>query len=108
MQNRLFGLPLSLVVALMVILGALFNREFFFIGKWVVVVALVLYVAYNLKFAIWVAKTVKKREMNDISLAVIVAIFLVTAISIIFSNKIPFFLIIFFLACDYLIKDKKR
>ena len=107
MKNRLFGLPISLIVALMVVLGALFSREFFHIGKWIVIVALATYVVWNLKFFVWVAKTIKVREMKEIVLGSIVLFFAITMLSIILSNTIPFFMIVLLLACDYLIKDKK-
>ena len=108
MQNRLFGLPFSLIVALMVILGALFHREFPRVGEWVVTVAIVAYLVYNLKFAIWVARGIKRRELKEIALLAIYVGFAVMIPTIVVSHSIQFFLIVFFLACDYLIKDKNE
>ena len=102
MKNRLFGLPISLIVAVMVVLGALVQREFFLIGRWVVVVALVFYVLSNFRFAVSVVKTVKKRARTEIVRALIVFAVAIILISILVSDTIPFFFIIFFLASDYL------
>lgn len=107
MRNRLFGLPFSLVIAFVFVLGALFYREFFHIGKWIIVAALVAYVIYNLKFAVWVARTVRDRGLKEIFMASIVVVFAMAIGSIIMNNPIPFFMIALFLACDYLIKEKK-
>ena len=106
MKNRVFGLPISFVVAVIVILGALFHREFPRFGAWVVVAAIVVYVVLNFRFALYVLRSIKKRGKKDIVLLLLYIGFASIIPSIIISDDIPFFTIITLLAFDYLIKEK--
>lgn len=106
MQNRLMGLPLSLIIAIIIVLGALFSREFPNVGRWIIVVALALYVLRYVKYTVWVVRSIRQRNLKQIAYAAIVVGLLASAISVAMSGSTPYFLILISLGVDYLLRSK--
>lgn len=105
MIDKIKKLPKVVIIATVIVIGAIIARGYPDVGKGIVLISMLSYIIFNLKCTIKTLKQRTKKSREELIIASLPIIMFILCLTTIRAEHISYLFILMVLACDYLIRE---
>lgn len=105
MIDKINKLPRVVIIASVIVIGAIVARGYPYVGKGIILLSMLSYILFNIKHTIKTIKYRKNKSREELFIASLPIIMFILCLTTIRAEHISYLFILMVLACDYLIKE---